>query len=451
MPPPLPSPSPSNPDNSNPNPNPDSPSNTTIIPVHPYSPSSAETPRTAPQAALAWHAFLSRSPYSPLRLHLSSQPHHHHHHPFPQSPLAWDRWDRGWDRWDRWDRPCDPRDYPDTFTPDTNPQSHPKWQPTPRDLPAGCSPGEFGWLDAFEDLMRVSSGLEMVDLRQRAGENCGLEGVRGWDWGERAWMGRMGRGGFGEVMFPVWDEGAGWRSPATMEEWVERRRVEAERREAWEGLWEGREREGEDGRRTGWLEEITGAVGQLAKELEDEVRSSLSLGEKPRREASYTDTDKHKDKDPETETDLYSAVKSAFHESERSLTAFFKSLSRGLPSPSKPASESTTETTEVLNDGLTKKTTHHRSLDARGTAHTRTETTWTNADGRVVMKQVHTSVGPAEAKHWGQDASEDGPGRDQEKETETEAVDEHQPTQQSEPQQQQPQKIVTSNAGWFWK
>lgn len=228
-----------------------------------------------------------------------------------------------------------------------------------------------------------------------------------------------------------------------MEEWVERRRVEGERRERWEGLWEGRE---EDGRRTGWLEEIGGAVGALAKELEDEVRSSLYGEEKPQ-EAPSTDSDKNKGKDPETETDLYSAVKSAFHESERSLTNFFKSLSRGLPS-SKPASESTTETTEMLDGGLTKKTTHHRSLDGRGTATTRTETTWTDADGRVVMRQVHTSVGPAEAEQQWEDAAEDGPGRRQENETETETEP---ADKQQQTEQQQQKKTVNSNSGWFWK
>ncbi len=42
--------------------------------------------------------------------------------------------------------------------------------PRPADLEAGMDPELFGWTDAFEDLLRVSSGLPMTDMRERRAE-----------------------------------------------------------------------------------------------------------------------------------------------------------------------------------------------------------------------------------------------------------------------------------------
>jgi len=285
-----------------------------------------------------------------------------------------------------------------------------------------------------------------------------------------AWLGRMEELGLKEVLFPVWDVRMGYQSPRTMEEWVERRRVEAKREEEMERLWEdllGESRDREEARRelekeaddarqrikreldawrdagqetaTSFFDGIGGIVRTLGKVLEDEAKSLQRFGKKDedsRERRDETATVKKTDTTaPETENDLYSAIQSTFHESERSLSNFFKSISeswRDRAEP-KPASPPKTETTEVVENGITKRTTKKEFIDERGNTHLKTETTWTDDSGRVVMKQVHSSMGRSE--HWEETFPEP---------TMTPATQNVKKT--DEPNEQQ-----RKEGGWFWK
>ncbi|KAK3296212.1 uncharacterized protein B0H64DRAFT_165452 [Chaetomium fimeti] len=391
---------------------------------------------TPAEAALAWRLFLTRSAYSPLRL---EQQHDD----------------------DLWG-----------------------WRPVPR----GVSPevaAQVGWLEAFEDLVRVSSGLGVVDFDSEAVEGgfggwgglglFGLGGFGGSGFGgggfgrfggmrEVAWLERMHRQGLTEVLFPVYDPGLGYQSPRTMAEWVERRRVE-ERRErdvgrVWEELvGEGRraaEREAEawveEARRemremrrevdawrdaahetgTSFFDGIGGAVKTLGKVLEDEVKSLRRFGGEEDGKSRDRSADE-KDDAPQTESDLYSVIQSAFHESERSLSNFFKLISeggraQGPPEP-KPISPPKVNTTEAVEDGITKKTTTEEFVDEHGNTHSKTETTWTDENGQVIMKQVHSSMG--HSARW-EKATQGAPTEPNQAATEG-------------PKEQHRQ------SGWFWK
>ncbi|KAK4123888.1 hypothetical protein N657DRAFT_645495 [Parathielavia appendiculata] len=395
---------------------------------------------TAPEAAVAWRLFVTRSAYSPLRLQLE----------------------------------CG------------------GWQPTPAGGEAGEYGGGAGWLDAFEDLMRVSSGLGLLDLRaaSREREESGEEGLwheLGWGNGrfgfgglllggfpglphhhhhhgmvgfpfpglrEMAWLERMRRQGLTEVLFPVYDPGLGYSSPRTMGEWAERRRAEEQRAREVGRVWEELVGEGrravEEARREAereadaWRDaaqqkglsffdgigEVVRTLGEVLEDIKTLPRAVWE-DEKPR---GKDDTAKEKrNSAPETENDLYSVVQSAFQESERSLSNFFKSFSDAwrtdsLPEP-KPASPPKTETTEVVQDGITKKTTKRDFVDKHGNTHSKTETTWTDKDGRVVMRQVYSSMGRSE--HW--DKAEEDRTTRRDKET-TEEL-----------------KEQRKEGGWFWK
>jgi hypothetical protein len=173
--------------------------------------------------------------------------------------------------------------------------------------------------------------------------------------------------------------------------------------------------------------------------LEDEGKLMQRFGKadesnREPKETTANKTDAHT-ASPETENDLYSAVQSAFHESERSLSNFFKAISEGQrddrqPEP-KPASPAKTETTETVEDGVTKKTTTKEYVDKHGNTHSKTETTWTDENGHVVMRQVHSSMGRSD--HWEKTIEGVGP-TSQAKETTAE-----------EPKQQK------TEGGWFWK
>lgn len=242
---------------------------------------------------------------------------------------------------------------------------------------------------------------------------------------EMAWLGRMHRHGLTEVLFPVYDPDMGYQSPRTMAEWVERRRAEEKREKeagrAWEELMGEKRRAIEEA--DAWLEEVKkdmrkefdswrdaadekgssffdgigGIVKTLGKVLEDEVKSLQHFGkERAKKHKDEGDVENQK-ASPETETDLYSIIQSAFHESERSLSNFFKSISEarrsGFQSEPKPASPPRVDTTEVVENGITKKTTKKEFVDEHGNTHSKTETTWTDERGNVIFKQVHSSMG----------------------------------------------------------
>ncbi|KAK4242441.1 hypothetical protein C8A03DRAFT_29372 [Achaetomium macrosporum] len=409
---------------------------------------------TAAESHLAWRLFLTRSAYSPLRL---------------------------------------ARELPGG------------WHPTPRDLPPPASEwesssnGEFGWLEAFEDLLRVQSGLGLADLQKRRRDRCGEEGgwfgwrsVPGGGWGwhghghgmvgfwggapgwgmrEMAWLERMSSRGLTEALFPVYDPGLGYQSPRTREEWAERRRVEQEKEaqagRMWEEFFAERKREMEEmeeaerevrrlanawadeARRemrrevdagadeardkgTSFFDGLGGIVRTLGKVLEDEVKSLQRYGKGERKDETAVEK-KQDTSAPETEGDLYSVIQSAFQESERSLSNFFKSISEGwrdgsLAEP-KPASPPKTETTEVVENGVTKKTTKKEFVDKHGNTHSKIETTWTDEDGRVIMRQVHSSMG--RSQHW-------------------EKTIESEPSEQAE-ETVNVVKEEKKEGGWFWK
>ncbi|KAL2181932.1 uncharacterized protein P884DRAFT_266318 [Thermothelomyces heterothallicus CBS 202.75] len=438
---------------------------------------------TPAEASLAWRLFLTRSAYSPLRLEHDPELGRPGRKPVPRdvdlsssSSAPSSSSSRDWDR-DSWPW--------DVF-----------------DASRGAARGggsEFGWLEAFEDLMRVSSGLELSDLgrRRREGQQHhhhvgflgggwggldhffqplpwswhdrgGMVGFPGGWWGgmrEVAWLERMRSRGLTEVLFPVYDPGMGYQSPRTMAEWVERRRAEEKREKAAGRAWE--ELLGE-GRRAieeadSWVEEakrdmrkeidswrdvadekgssffdgIGGVVKTLGKVLEDEVKSLQRFGKERATKQKDDDDVVENQKTPETENDLYSVIQSAFHESERSLSNFFKSISEarrsGTLAEPKPASPPRVDTTEVVEDGITKKTTKKEFVDEHGNAHSKTETTWTDDKGNVIMRQVHSSVGRTD--RW--------------EKTITPASAKHDTETSQEPKE--PPKEPPREGGWFWK
>ncbi|KAK4146349.1 uncharacterized protein C8A04DRAFT_35062 [Dichotomopilus funicola] len=404
-----------------------------------------------------------------------------------------------------------------------------------------------GWLEAFEDLMRVESGLGLREIpsskRDRTVDGFGAFGVFGsggsgiWDLShhsgihnnpwltrqelrEAAWLNRMQSHGLTEVLFPVYDPGLGYASPRTAAEWAERRRTEQQYRvqqqerqereereaeQAWEELVGAGRRVVEEARREAereaeaWTEDakkgvrrevdawrdfanekgaslfdgIGGVVRMLGRVLEDEVKALEKFGKGDGHDRGKTEegqqqrqdraTEKKAKVEPETENDLYSAVESAFHQSERSLSNFFKSIAEGQRSsnpttinsnnnnnnnnnqrPNPDSSTPTVSTTETVEDGLTKKTTTEKFVDSRGNTHSQTETTWTDEHGNVVMKQVHSTVGRSE--RWGQRLEDGSSGGGVETDEKKNATGEHGGQQQQQQRQQQ-----NKDGGWFWK
>ncbi|EGS17702.1 uncharacterized protein CTHT_0070440 [Thermochaetoides thermophila DSM 1495] len=362
---------------------------------------------TRPEADLAWRLFLRHSTYSPLRL---------------------DR-ELGW--------------RPRPYCPDD----------------PGLDTSQFGWADAFEDLMLAQSGVErMSDLREKSelfegwafgsrglpwdegekdvtavwrpfhftfpfGMGFGFGGVYGpvtfgaagsREWREMAWLRRMHERRLNEVYFPVQELGkGGYRSPETMEEWVEFRRREAERRKAMQDAW-GRRLDNKPYESFGeeW-ERMLESFGLSDRSTEnkdgkkdghsviDEIKSVFKAFDDlfPR----HGHNKKDENHNPDTDLDLFESARSAFEDTHRSLSTFFKTFSNAwkdatnaaafppIPrsSSNNPAGSNPTkvETTESMEDGLMKRVTKKEYDDGKGTTHVVHETTWTDEEGRVVRSQ----------------------------------------------------------------
>lgn len=96
------------------------------------------------------------------------------------------------------------------------------WQPTPRGLPSHCDPSLFGWVDAFEDLLAVSSATPMMSFERREAMNKAMVWTQ--DTGHWFLFNRIQWQGLNEVYFPVYWPDLQYRSPRSMEEWVAVRR-----------------------------------------------------------------------------------------------------------------------------------------------------------------------------------------------------------------------------------
>ncbi|KAK4232118.1 hypothetical protein QBC38DRAFT_146005 [Podospora fimiseda] len=110
------------------------------------------------------------------------------------------------------------------------------WEPTPRGaVPSPTSSGcTGGWIDAFEDLMRSSVGMEMRDLSEKedepktwAGIDLNSVNVPGYHGPLRGWY-KFFRSALG-LSGAMWVEPYinMWNTPKTMEEWVQLRQSRA--------------------------------------------------------------------------------------------------------------------------------------------------------------------------------------------------------------------------------
>lgn len=110
--------------------------------------------------------------------------------------------------------------------------------PRPRDLPDDVDASYLTWADAFEDLLKVSSALPLPDIVVRAREatiEAGLSAHAGFLPGATHSVASSLRrlrtaGSMNHVYLPVDDHKRGYRSPRTMEEWVEKRAAESRAR-----------------------------------------------------------------------------------------------------------------------------------------------------------------------------------------------------------------------------
>ncbi len=248
-------------------------------------------------------------------------------------------------------------------------------RPRPAELEDGMDPDLFSWRDAFEDLLAASSGLPMASTADQYQHRALWSRF---PQGEPAdlWLARLRAQRLTEVYFPFreWD----YRSPQTIEEWVQSRKEDDEKRAA---------QEKETLQR---VKEIAQSLGLDIKEPSEPRDLTTAAGKR--------DSD-GAEQEPRTEQDLFDFIKSTSNQVLPPLTAFLKIFTNGKWVTESSTSTSRTMTTgEDVDEASLKTTKSTEEWVKGGYVHIKTEIRKTAPDGREVARETHYSVRPAESE-----------------------------------------------------
>lgn len=319
-------------------------------------------------------------------------------------------------------------------------------QPIPGDLPRDVDASHFGFHEAFEDLMAVSGFEEgrLMDLRARADLKKSILHTFASGEPPLVWVRRLHRGGLLPPPF-IWQNATPLgeiREPpeqaASVREWIDERRKasgslfeEAERRSAEDSraLEEFAAKMFSDlgGKGLSWDEMmekldkdfVINPAGMIRKaeqtfrEIEryaGELASGTARTQAPDEARPARDDEQDQ---PGTEQDLFSMVRSAVAEADRTFNSFAKSIAE-IASPAadwqagraRPENVPGSEIVEYDSYGGKKVTTTSEHTDALGNIHSRTEVRQLNADGEEVGRQTHYSVRSANDASSRQDTRE---------------------------------------------
>ena len=294
--------------------------------------------------------------------------------------------------------------------------------PCPADLEDGMDPDSFGWTDAFEDLLRASSSLPMMNVRERYAQKKAWSGFFGEREPEHLAYWRLRAYRLPEAYFPYRDYN--YQSPQTMEEWVRLRRNDEDEQVAWqnEGLRRARE--------------IARAFGISTDALSSQTDDD-SPGDSTREPEESDDRDKRQKKAPENEQDMYDFLESTTKAVLPPLTSLVKMVSDGKWETESSSSSSWT-TNEAAEDGPIKTSKSTEEWTKNGQVHVKTEIRRTTADGREVSRETHYSVRPAEAQ-------QDEPG------TEKEEKEREEPSETTKVWTRDAEGEKEKKSSWLWK
>ena len=276
--------------------------------------------------------------------------------------------------------------------------------PCPADLEAGMDPDAFGWTDAFEDLLRASSSLPMMNVKERYAQKKAWSGFFGEREPEHLAYWRLRAYRLPEAYFPYRDYN--YQSPQTMEEWVRLRRNDEDEQLAWQN--EGLRRAREIARAFGIS---TDAFSGTAYDASSD--DSTQKGPEP----EGSDNQGHQQKRaPENEQEMYDFLASTTKAVLPPLTSIVKAVSDGKWETESSSSSSWTSN-GASEDGPIKTTKSTEEWTKNGQVHVKTEIRRTTADGREVSRETHYSVRPAETQQHERGTDKEDKKRDEQSET----------------------------------
>lgn len=292
-------------------------------------------------------------------------------------------------------------------------------QPTPKDLPPGADPADFGYPEAFEDLMSASNPFRghLMDLGMRAGLKKTASGGPVKPETPSAWVRRL----YGDALLPhpfAWEQPrlaggiprhweAHTRSPFGTQHAPEPNH-ETTSDLAKEFLDTIREIDGIVGESFSKMEELMGQdmtnmmrnVQKFAENVTNPFAEERSEDHGPSSNQVKTDGDAKaasvgKEDQPATEEDLYEYIEAISAQADRFLKDFFGGRTGpARPPEERPARDSPPVSTTVEHNLFGGKTirTCSEHVDMFGFIHSRTEVRRLNAQGETTDYDTRYSV-----------------------------------------------------------
>ncbi|OTA07384.1 hypothetical protein A9Z42_0082720 [Trichoderma parareesei] len=319
-------------------------------------------------------------------------------------------------------------------------------QPVPNDLPPQCDPSVFTFEDAFEDLLAVSQGRPLPDIKDRYNQRQLLRQM--FSKGEPTWFWLRRLESQGLLRRPTRDElyrprnfgllegddddeasadwglsRAGWSDWARLHEELDRKAAEVWSRAA------ASEKAG-----NGFFDE----VHQLFKQLEDSFHGRENRPHKDDHPGS------HQKSLPDHFDDLFSSLSSSFAEGHKTWDAFVKSITESTTkTDNKPVSTDSREVAslppstseeKVYDNGIKEVVTRDEKVNSFGYLSTTVTKKTYDKNGNEIGTETHFSMRPADRLH-----KVDARGNSEANVIERADTD-------ADDQQTQDKK-----SGWFWK
>lgn len=312
-------------------------------------------------------------------------------------------------------------------------------QPVPNDLPAQCDSTVFTFEDAFEDLLTVSQGRPLPDIKSRYNQRQLLRQM--FSHGEPTWFWLRRLESQGLLRRPTRDELCRPRNIGLLEDHDEpqlsesnwndwsklHQELDRKAAEVWKGVTSREEDNGQP-KSHSFLDD----VHQTFKQLEDSFYG---------RNGSHQDghSNQHQKRFPDHFDDLFSSLSSSFAEGHKTWDTFVKSITDHKPVSSESSASQPPSSTEekVYDNGNREVVTRDEKVNSFGYLTTTITKKTYDGNGNEIGTETHFTMRPAEQM-------QNAGAREN---SDANVIERADADADADDQQQAPDK----KPGWFWK
>lgn len=318
--------------------------------------------------------------------------------------------------------------------------------PVPNDLPAQCDATVFTFEDAFEDLLTVSQGRPLPDIKSRYNQRQLLRQM--FSHGEPTWFWLRRLESQGLLRRPTRDElyrprnfglledleepefsEPNWNDWSKLHEELDRKAAEV-----WKGVTSREENDGQPKSHSFFDD-----VHQTFKQLEDSFYG---------RNGSHEDehSNQHQKRFPDHFDDLFSSLSSSFAEGHKTWDAFVKSITNHKPVSSEDSAAQPPSSSEekIYDDGTREVITRDEKVNSFGYLTTTITKKTYDKNGNEIGTETHFTMRPAEK-------SQSARARENNDANVIERADADADADGDADADADDQQAQDKKSGWFWK